>query len=73
MRAKEIRERTYEELTTMLVDTKEQLFRLRIKNATHQLDSTAKIGVARREIAKIKTILGERGTNASSELAGGEE
>ena len=40
MRAKEIRERNDEELQSMLDDQRAQLFQLRLKNATHQLDDT---------------------------------
>ena len=60
MRAKEMRERTNEELLKMLADTQDALFRKRLKNATHQLDKTSEIGRDRRDIAKIKTILSER-------------
>ena len=60
MRAKEMRERSDEELEKMLNDTKSELFNLRLKNATHQLDNTAGLGRNRREIARIKTILNER-------------
>lgn len=60
MRAKEMRDRTEPELLKMLEDTKDGLFRKRLKNATHQLDKTSDIGVDRREIARINTILNER-------------
>ena len=60
MRAKEMRERSNEELEKMLSDAKGELFRLRLKNATHQLDKTGDIRKNRREVARIKTILNER-------------
>ena len=60
MRAKEMRERTEEELLKMLNDAKEDLFRKRLKNATHQLDKTSEMNSGRREIARINTILNER-------------
>ena len=60
MRAKEMRERTEEELLKMAADTRDALFRKRLKNATHQLDKTSDIGVDRREIARINTILNEK-------------
>ena len=60
MRAKDMRERSDEELEKLLVDTKDSLFRLRIKNATHQLDNTGDIERNRREIARILTIMNER-------------
>lgn len=66
MRAKEMRERTEEELLKMLADTQEELFRKRLKNATHQLDKTGEIRTGRREIARIRTILNERKGSLSS-------
>lgn len=68
MRAKEIRERSDEELGRMLKEAKEGLFRLRFKNATHQLDDTSQIRRGRREIARISTVIQERKRN----LGGGD-
>ena len=73
MRAKEIRERTEEELQRMLKDAKEQLFRIRIQNATHQLDNTSNIRSTRREIARINTVLKEREKTVSLGTQGDEE
>lgn len=63
MRAKDIRDRSDEELAKMLDDTKSTLFQLRLKNATHQLDNTGEIQKNRREIARILTIMNERAGN----------
>jgi large subunit ribosomal protein L29 len=60
VRAKEMRSRSVEELERLGRETAEQLFRARIKNATHQLDKSSEIGAARREMARIKTVLRER-------------
>ncbi|MCP4675238.1 MAG: 50S ribosomal protein L29 [Deltaproteobacteria bacterium] len=76
MRAKEMRERSDEELGRMLDDARDQLFQFRIQNATHQLDNTSKIPATRREMARINTILGERrlaGQPVSEEAKGDEE
>ncbi len=62
MRAKELRERTDVELTKMLDDARNSLFRKKLKNTTHQLDKISELGVGRREIARIMTILNERKT-----------
>ena len=72
MRAKELRERNDEELRRMLDDEKAQLFRFRLSNATHQLDDTSKIRKARREIARIETVLAERQRNAKPAATGEE-
>ncbi len=67
MRAKEIRERSGEELEKMLYDAKSELFNLRLKNATHQLDNTSDIQRNRREAARIRTILNERAKSTPAE------
>lgn len=59
MRAKEMRERSVEELARLLEDSKEQVFRDRLKNATHQLDNTSSLNKNRKEIARIKTVMAE--------------
>ena len=60
MRAKELRERTNEDLVKMCEEEREKLFRYRLQNATHQLDDTSKMRKARSEIARIYTALKER-------------
>ena len=60
MRARELRERSDEELKNLLIDAKNNLFQSRIKNATHQLTDSSQIKKNRREIARINTILTER-------------
>jgi large subunit ribosomal protein L29 len=54
-----MRDRSNEELQKMLDDRRNELFKLRIKNATHQLDNTSDITKNRREIARILTIMKE--------------
>ena len=44
------------ELNKELVDAKKELFNLRLQNATNQLDNTARIKEARRNIARINTV-----------------
>ena len=74
MRAKEIRERTDEELQQMKEDAETELFRVRLQNAIHQLDNTGQIKAKRRDIARINTILSERANaKGSAPAEGGEE
>jgi large subunit ribosomal protein L29 len=60
VRAKEIRERSTQELQGLIDEAKQTLFQSRIKNATHQLTNTSSIQKARREVARIETVLAER-------------
>ena len=59
-KASEIRDLSIEELESRLLETKEELFNLRFQNATGQLDNYRRLGVLRREVARINTILRER-------------
>ncbi|MCC6166793.1 MAG: 50S ribosomal protein L29 [Caldilineaceae bacterium] len=65
MKNSELRSKTDAELANQLDDSHEELFNLRFQKATGKLTNTARVGVVRRQIARIKTILRER------ELAGG--
>ena len=73
MRAKEIRERTAEELERLLSENKSQLFQLRLKNATHQLTNTGDIKKTRREIARIETVIREQAKKPATLKGEGEE
>jgi large subunit ribosomal protein L29 len=73
VRAKELRERSDEDLVRLRNETTEQLFKARLQNATHQLDNTSKIAKARREVARINTVLAERARRPAANAAGKEE
>ena len=56
----ELRGLADEELTTRLVETKEELFNMRFQMATGQQENNARIGQLRREVARITTLIRER-------------
>ena len=58
--ASDIRTRTPDELTTMLLDLRKEQFNLRFQRATGQQENTSRVRVVRRDIARLKTILAER-------------
>jgi large subunit ribosomal protein L29 len=58
--ASELRDLTTAEIETRLEETKEELFNLRFQNATGQLDNYRRLGLLRRDIARIHTILRQR-------------
>ncbi len=60
----ELRQKSTEELKKMVVELKEKLLKLRFKNAFGQLDNPMEIRKTRRQIARILTILRERGVKA---------
>jgi large subunit ribosomal protein L29 len=53
-------DKTVEELSVELVNTKKELFNLRFQNATNQLDNTARIREVRKNIARIQTVITQR-------------
>lgn len=59
MKASEFRKMSKEDLNKKLIDTKKELFDLRMKQATGSLDKPHKIDELRKDVARIKTILNE--------------
>ncbi len=60
MKANEIRNLSVSELEQKLADLKKDLFMLRMQHATNHLDNPTKISAARRDIARVKTVLREK-------------
>jgi large subunit ribosomal protein L29 len=60
LKASELRELSDEELERRLAESRENLFNLRFQLATGALENTARLGLARRDIARILTIQAER-------------
>jgi len=60
MKAEEIREWENSEITARLGELREELFRLRFRGATMQLENPRLIHNIRRDIARLNTILRER-------------
>ena len=60
MKVNEMRDKSVDELQTRERDLREQLFKLRFQRATGQMENPMKIREVKREIARIKTLLGER-------------
>ena len=69
MKAKDLRERTSEDLEELKATLKKNLFSHRMKNATGQLDDTSLIQKARRDIARVELILHERRQQAAAKGA----
>ncbi|MCA1927525.1 MAG: 50S ribosomal protein L29 [Calditerrivibrio sp.] len=60
MKAVEFRKMTSSELKKKEVELKEELFRLKFKLSTADLEDTSKVSKTKRDIARIKTILKEK-------------
>ncbi len=59
MKASEYRTLPAEELKEKLEDLLDEMANLRIQKATHQMVSPSRIGIVRKDIARIKTLLRE--------------
>ncbi|MET3616842.1 large subunit ribosomal protein L29 [Peptoniphilus olsenii] len=60
MKAKEIRNMSKEDLNKQVTELKNELFNLRFRLATGQLDNPSSIKNVKRDIARVKTIIRER-------------
>lgn len=60
MDAQEIRSNSIEEIEDLLDDAREEYFKLRFRLSSGQLPDTSRLRIARREIARIATVLRER-------------
>jgi len=67
-RTDELRELDDHSLLERLRDAKDNAFKLRFRLATGQLDNVSELGKARREIARILTVLREREIAAAEAL-----
>jgi len=60
MKIKEIRDLGINELKQKRIELAVELFKLRIRHASGQLEPTAKLGSLRRDIARVNTVLKEK-------------
>ena len=67
MDANELRAKTPDELRAALVELKKESFNLRFQQATGQMENTSGIRAARRNAARVKTILNEKAAAAAAE------
>jgi large subunit ribosomal protein L29 len=70
MKAEDIRKLSVEKMRSELEDARENYFRLRFQFATGQLTDHTRLSIARRDIARIATILRE--SEREAELQGSE-
>lgn len=56
------------ELEEKLAESRKELFNLRFQKATGQLDNTARIGLAKKEIARLLTVLRQRALEGDQQV-----
>jgi large subunit ribosomal protein L29 len=69
MKAKDLRERSSQDLKALKESLSKDLFGFRMKNAVGQQSDTSLLGKAKKDIARIELILTERSQSAEGEHA----
>jgi large subunit ribosomal protein L29 len=57
-----------DQLVEMVGNAREELFNLRFQHATGQLENTARLGQAKRDLARALTVTRQRGIDVDTEL-----
>ncbi len=70
MKAVELKDLSVEELKKRLMDEEENLANLRFQLATSQLESPIKVRTVRRDIARLKTVLRQKGAGQHQATGG---
>jgi large subunit ribosomal protein L29 len=68
VKASEVHNFKDDELVAKLIDAKEEAFNLRFRKATGELENTARVGDAKRDIARLLTVARQRGIDVEREL-----
>jgi large subunit ribosomal protein L29 len=66
MKAEEVHAKSDDELKENLLDLRKEAFNMRFRTASGQLENTAQVRQVRRDIARIKTVLGARSAPVAS-------
>ena len=64
VKAETFRTQTADELKTKLLELKKEQLNLRFKVASGEMENPARMRIVRREIARIKTVLGQKAAEA---------
>lgn len=66
MKGSDLRAKTDDELNDELIRLRKEAFNLRFQAASGQLENTSRVRQVRRDIARIKTVLGQRRRTAAA-------
>ena len=65
MKATDLRPKTQDQLKEELGNLRKEAFNLRFQKASGQMENTARVRQIRRDIARIKTVQGQRSATAT--------
>jgi large subunit ribosomal protein L29 len=68
MKAKEIRILSPDEIRQKCEDVRKEHFHLRFQRATEQLDKPTRLGLLRKDVARMKTVLREKEIAAAKDV-----
>lgn len=60
MKAADLKELSVEDLKKREAELRQEIFNLRFQHATGQLENTQRIPLARRDLARVKTVITEK-------------
>ena len=67
MKSAEVHNLKDDELVEKLINAKEEAFNLRFRHATGELENTARLGQAKRDVARLVTVARQRGIDVEKE------
>jgi large subunit ribosomal protein L29 len=68
MKAGQVHDLADDQLVEMIGNARQEVFNLRFQHATGQLENTARLNAAKRDLARGLTVARERGIDVESEL-----
>lgn len=73
MKSNDLRNLKVEELTQKLGEARENVRKLGMRKVTRQLEDTVSVRIARREVARVTTIISEKNRSAAKTAVAGKE
>ena len=73
MKAKDLRERSHDDLLELEKSLAKDTFTVRFKNFTNRLDDTSTIGKTKRDLARVKTLIRQAALNKQTAEGGGDK
>ena len=67
MKSAEVHNLKDDELVEKLISAKQEAFNLRFRHATGELENTARLGQAKRDVARLLTVAEQRGIDVQKE------